>query len=207
MRFLWIKVFLWMLIPAGVAAALLTAPAHGVAQAQQPTGSVPTVTGTPPGPVITVNLDQAQINVRGGPSTYIYPPIGVMLGGQQAAALGRSPGGDWIQVYYPGVPGSTGWVYAPLVSLSLGANLPIVEPPPTPTPVLTPTIDPTLAAAFIIPQTPTRLPTFTPPPPLEIPTFTDDISMRPSRVPMGLIIFGLGAIGVLGALVSYLRGR
>ncbi|HEY6073676.1 MAG TPA: SH3 domain-containing protein, partial [Anaerolineales bacterium] len=179
----------------------------GVVRAQQPTGSVPTVTGTPAGAYITVNMDanQPQINVRGGPSTYIYPPIGVLLYGQQAPALGRSPGGDWIQISYPGVPGSLGWVYAPLVRLSPGANLPIVEPPPTPTPASTPTIDPTLAAIFIAPETATRLPTFTPPPALEIPTFSD-ATAAPSRVPIGLLIFGFGFVGVLGAFISFLRG-
>jgi uncharacterized protein YraI len=158
--------------------------------------------------MITVNLDQQQINVRSGPSTYIYPPIGVLLAGQSAPALGRSPGGDWIQIYYPGVPGSVAWVYAPLVSLSGGVNLNIIEPPPTPTPVSTPTIDPTLAAAFIAPETPTRLPTFTPAPALVIPTFTDSTSASNSGgVPMGLIIVGLGFLGIFGALISFLRGR
>ncbi|RME88900.1 MAG: hypothetical protein D6770_05870 [Anaerolineae bacterium] len=183
------------------------APVSVVVQAQQPTGSIPTVTSTPLGPYIIVNLDQDQINVRAGPSTYLYPPIGVLLGGQRAPALGRSPGGDWIQIQYPGVPGSVGWVYAPLVSLSPGANLPIVEPPPTPTPIATPTIDPTLAAAFIAPATPTRLPTFTPPPPLEIPTFTQTVESRAGRVPMGLVIFGLGFLGLFGMFISLLRGR
>jgi uncharacterized protein YraI len=175
------------------------------AAAQQPTGSVPTVTGTPGGAYIIVNMDQEQINVRAGPSTYKYPPIGVLLAGQQVPALGRSPGGDWIQIEYPGVTGSVGWVYAPLVRLSPGANLQIVEPPPTPTPASTPTIDPTLAAIFIVPETATRLPTFTPAPPLAIATFTDATPAR-SGVPIGLLIFGFGFVGGLGALISFLRG-
>ncbi len=184
----------------------MTVPEQAVVQAQQPTGSIPTVTGTSVGAFITVNSDQEQINVRGGPSTYIYPPIGVLLAGQQAPARGRSPGGDWIQIDYPGVPGSVGWVYAPLVRLSPGANLQIVEPPPTPTPASTPTIDPTLAAIFIAPETPTRLPTFTPPAaPLEIPTFSDATAV-PAGVPIGLLIFGFGFVGALGALISFLRG-
>ena len=48
--------------------------------------------------------------------------------------------------------------------------LPIIEPQDTPTPLVTSTIDPTLAAQFIVTAIPSRLPTFTPPSPLEIPT-------------------------------------
>lgn len=196
----------WTLLLSSLILLLSAPPARTVVLAQQPTGSIPTVTGTPRGAYITVNLDQDQINVRAGPSSYFYPKIGVLLAGQQAPAIGRSPGGDWIQIEYPGVPGSVGWVYAPLVSLSAGANLPIVEPPPTPTPASTATIDPTLAAAFIIPETPTRLPTFTPPPPLLVPTFPVE-SANNTRVPLGFLIFGFGFLGGLGAMISFLRGR
>jgi uncharacterized protein YraI len=201
----WFQIPLWIFILAAVFGLMLLPSGPGAVQAQQPTGSVPTVTGTPGGASITVNLDQQQINLRSGPSTYKYPIIGVLLAGQQVPALGRTAGGDWIQVYYPGVPGNVAWVYAPLVRLSQGANLPIVEPPPTPTPASTPTIDPTLAAIFIVPETATRLPTFTPPAELVIPTFTD-AAPTPRGVPIGLLIFGFGFVGGLGALISFLRG-
>lgn len=173
--------------------------------AQQPTGSVPTVTGTPSGPFITVvNADGA--NVRAGPSSVYYEKIGPsLIDGQQVPALGRSPGGEWIQIYYPGVPGNVGWVYAYLVELSPG-YLPIVEPPPTSTPRVTPVIDPTLLAAFAATGNPTQLPTFTPPPPLIIPTYGSNDSGLP-RIPMGLVIFGLAFIGLFGATISFLRRR
>jgi len=173
--------------------------------AQQPTGSVPTVTSTPLGPTVKVTYPE-QINVRSGPSSYLYTAIGVLLTGETAPALGRSPGGDWIQIRYDGVPGNVGWVYAPLVGLSANANLAIVEPPPTPTPATTPTIDPTLAAAFIPQFTPTRLPTFTPSGPLVIPTY-ENIGPKASGVPLGLIIVILSLIGGFGAIISFLRGR
>jgi hypothetical protein len=180
-------------------------PAAKVA-AQQPTGSVPTVTGTPIGAFITVTYPE-QINIRSGPSSYWYPAIGVLLWQQTAPALGRSPGGDWIQIHYPGVPGNVGWVYAPLVSLGPpGATLRIVEPPPTPTPATTPTIDPTLAAAFLPESSPTRMPTFTAPGPLAVPTYENETTAR-SIVPVGLIITLLTLIGGFGALISFLRGR
>ncbi|GAB4503761.1 MAG: hypothetical protein Fur0043_07530 [Anaerolineales bacterium] len=177
------------------------------AQAQQPTGSIPTVTGTAAGPFVTVYADLKQVDVYAGPSSYLYPSVGILLAGQSAPALGRTTDQDWIQVHYPGVPGSTAWVYAPYVRISPGARLPVVKVPPTPTPFSTPTIDPTLAAAFIAPETPTRLPTFTPPAKLETPVFIDEAAGRFTRFPIGLMIFLLGFIGGMGMLLSYLRGR
>ena len=185
---------------------ILAAPSAGTVMAQQPTGSVPTVTGTPRGPYITVNLDLDFVNVRSGPSEYFYPKIGILMRGQSAPAIGRSPDGAWIQVYYLGVPGNNGWIYAPNVSLTASVFLPIVEPPPTPTPPATPTINPTLVAAFVQPQTPTRLPTFTPPAPMENFNFTDS-TVAASRVPLGLIVLSLAVVGALVAIISFLRGR
>lgn len=183
-------------------------PLQTSAYAQQPTGSVPTVTGTPSGAIVALYLDEnrPQENVYSGPSSYLYPAVGLLLAGQEVPAYGYSEDKDWIQIYYPGVPNSVAWVYAPFVKVVKAGNLPILRAPSTPTPGSTPTIDPTLAAAFIDPVTPTRLPTFTPPAPLEIVTFVDDASAA-NRIPMGLLIFGLGFIGGLGALISFLRGR
>lgn len=174
--------------------------------AQQPTGSIPTVTGTPSGMVVRVNLDLNVISVYSGPSSYLYPAIGVLLKGQQVPAFGISEDGNWIQVYYPGVPDSAAWVYGPYVTIIKTGRLPVLDAPATPTPASTPTINPTLAAAFIAPVTPTRLPTFTPPAPLIVPTFLPDTSAI-SRVPMGLLILGLGFIGIFGTIISFLRGR
>jgi len=179
-------------------------PAWTPVSAQQPTGNIPTVTGTASGPFITV-VDSDGANVRAGPSTYDYIAIGYLVPGETAPALGRSPGGDWIQIAYPGVPGGVGWVYAVLTELTPG-YLPIVEPPPTATPRTTPTINPTYAAAFQIQTTPTRLPTFTPPPALATLNF-GSAAMTGSRLPMGFVILGLALIGVLGAVISFLRGR
>lgn len=185
----------------------LTFPINRVVQAQQPTGSIPTVTGTEAGPLITVYADLAQVEVYAGPSSFLYPAVGIILAGQSAPALGRAVDQDWIQIFYPGVPGSTAWVYAPYVRISPGARLQIVEAPSTPTPFSTPTIDPTLVAAFIEQETPTRLPTFTPPAELDGPEFEDPISARPARIPIGLLIFVLGFLGGMGVLLSFLRGR
>ena len=193
-----VAAILWMV-------ALVAIPTSQSATAQQPTGSVPTVTGTATGPIIVVTYEE-QINVRSGPSSRFYPTIGIMYPGQEAPALGRSPGENWIMIYYPGVPGNAGWVYAPLVSFKEVGFLPIVEPPPTPTPQTTPTIDPTLAAAFIVPLTPTRLPTFTSAPELVVPSFEDESqASAQGRIPMGLVIFGLVVIGGIGAVITYLR--
>jgi hypothetical protein len=172
---------------------------------QIPTVSIPTVTSSPGGATVVVTLDQDQINVRSGPNTN-YPLVGVLIAGQRVSALGRTVGGDWIQIAYPGVPGGVAWVYSPLVVVE--GSLPIVEPPPTPTPRTTPTIDPTLAAQFLVEQIPTKLPTYTAPPPLAIPTFSTAINTGFSgRIPVGLLIVGFGIIGIFGLLISFLQGR
>lgn len=168
----------------------------------------PTVTSSPSGPFITVKMDsdQTQINVRSGPATY-YDKVGVLLAGQQAPAKGRTPGGDWILIEYPGVQGGVAWVYAPLVNISTG-TLPIVEPPPTPTPRITATIDPTLAAQFIVTNVPTRLPTYTAPPPLVVPTFVDQSMLTTvAGMPIGLIILIFVFIGLIMGLISIVQGR
>jgi len=183
---------------------LFLAPPWTPAAAQQPTGNIPTVTGTASGPIITViNPDGA--NVRAGPSSFDYAEIGFLVPGETAPALGRSPAGEWIKIIYLGAPGGVGWVYAPLVSLSPGF-LPILEPPPTATPRTTPTINPTFAAAFQVQTTPTRLPTFTAPPPVATLNF-EPATGSGSRVPMGFVILGLALVGILGAVISFLRGR
>ena len=172
---------------------------------QIPTVSIPTVTSSPIAALVKVTREEDQINVRAGPGVE-YPIIGVLIAGAEIPALGRSAGAQWVLVAYPGVPGGVAWVYAPLVELI--GSVPIVAPPPTPTPRTTPTVDPTLAAQFIFEIPPTRLPTFTPPPPLILPTLPPDSSQgAASRVPMGLIIAGLAVVGMFGALISFLRGR
>ena len=158
------------------------------------------------GVTATVNSgDQEQINVRSGPATD-YALVGTLLAGQQVTAVGRSPGGDWVEIVFPAGPGGLAWVYSYLVTLS--GSLPVVEPPPTPTLVVTPTIDPTLAAQFIVAVPPTRLPTFTPPPPLAIPTFTDAATVNAQRSSqMVYLMIGLGVIGIIGVLLSFVRIR
>ena len=203
----WLKIALLVMILVVWVVVSAVLPEPNVVKAQQPTGSVPTVTGTVSGPLVTIYADLDQIDVYAGPSTYEYPAIGILLASQSVPALGRATDEDWIQIYYPGVPGSTAWVYAPYVRISPGARLQIVAAPPTPTPFSTPVINPTLAAAFITPITPTRLPTFTPPAQVVIPTFVDENTSRASRIPVGLLIFSLGFVGALGVLISFLRGR
>jgi uncharacterized protein YraI len=195
-----------VLIFAFVVFTALNIPAPTFVYAQQPTGSIPTVTGTVPGPMVTVYSNFAQVDVYSGPSSYNYPAVGVMLAGEQAPALGRAEGLDWIEIRYVGIPDSVAWIYAPYVSLTSGASLPIVAVPDTPTPASTPAINPTLAAAYIPDVTPTRLATFTPPAPVALPTFTDAAN-RSSTIPIGFIIAGFLFIGGLGIVISFLRGR
>jgi len=172
---------------------------------QQPTVSIPTVTGTPTGPIAIVYADpEEQINVRSGPGTD-YPRVGVLLNRQQVPALGRTPAGDWVQILYLGVDAGVAWVYSPLVRIE-GGDLPIVEPPPTPTPRVTPTIDPTLASQFVLQPAPTRMPTFTPPAPLIIPTFSvEDRNMGTGGIPIGFVLTSLAVFGIFGVLLAFMR--
>ncbi len=174
---------------------------------QQGTFIAPTVTGTPSGPIVTVRNDQEQVNVRSGPNVF-FPQVGYLLPGQAVVVKGITEAGMWLLIDYPGVQGGTAWVYSPLMNIPAGFNVPIVESPPTLTPATTSTIDPTLAAQFIVTSAPTRLPTFTPPPPLVIPTLPAD-SPRGSGegIPAGIVIITLAALGVFLGFLSFLRGR
>lgn len=174
---------------------------------QQPTGVIPTVTSTPGGPYVIVNAiaaNETQVNVRAGPSA-LTEKVGVLIVGQQANAIGRY--GDWVQIEYPGTPGGKAWIYGNYVSI-FGGNLPLLEPPPTSTPNVTQTIDPTLAAQFLITPEATRLPTFTEPPPLEIPTYTSETGNGGvGGIPVGLIIVGLGSLGLFLGIIAVISGR
>ncbi len=200
--------FYSIIITSVLAFGLLSAGTH-TANAQIPTGSIPTVTGTPSGVMATVKAGQNEstVNVRSGPHALYYPKIGVLMEGQSVPALGRSSGNDWILIAYAGVPGGQGWVFSKYVDLTPG-ELPVIQPPASPTPQVTQTIDPTLAAQFIVTSAPTRLPTFTPPPPLAVPTFpATGGSQVLSGVPMGLVILVLISVGVLLGIFSFIQRR
>lgn len=175
--------------------------------AQQPTVAIPTVTGTPEGVTATVLLDQEDpVNIRSGPGVF-FDKIGILQHGQSVTVAGRSAGGDWIMIDYPGAPGDFGWVYSPVVFISPG-ELPIVEPPSTPTPEVTQTINPTLAAQFITTPQKTRMPTYTPGEHLVVPTYQDTFTTSfLGGIPMGLVILILAGIGGLLALFSFIRSR
>jgi hypothetical protein len=193
------------LIAAAVLSALAALTAQAGWAAPRPLLQT-TATISTGGPRILV---PDQVNVRLAPCVDCEL-VGVLIAGQQAEALGRTPGGDWIQIVYAGVPGNVAWVYAPLVQIiNLGAGaLPIVEPPATPTPRITATIDPTLAAQFNLSDgLPTRLPTFTPSGPVALPTFPSAGDAPGIGFPPILAIVGLLVVGGMGLVVSLLRGR
>lgn len=164
----------------------------------------PTETPVSSGLFITVVTDEPQINVRMGPSSTIYPIVGTLITGSTAPAIGRSQGGDWIQIEFPSAPGGKGWVYSPLVEVSPPGNLQVMEAPPTPVPPATSTIDPTLAAQFVIQPTSTRLPTFTPAPTLPTVTFEEKLTTG-NQIPWASIIIALFILGLVGFLLSLIR--
>ena len=157
------------------------------------------VTDTPAAgsaPIVTAQEEGA--NVRSGPSSTVYPVLGRLVPGETATAIGVSPFHEWIEIEYNG---GTGWVYTAFVTLSPGF-LPVVEPPPTPTPLATATIDPTFAAAFNAVPTETRLPTFTPPPPLVMPTFPGT-GASSGGFPVGVAISAIVLIGAAVLGISF----
>ena len=187
-----------------IAIILTRSPAMASPQPLQVDTPTPTVTGTPEGPLILV---PDQVNVRLCPSTDC-DLVGVLIAGQTASAIGRSPGGDWIQIVYPGVAGNVAWVYSYYVVLESGQSLlPIVEPPPTPTPNITPTIDPTLAAQFNLGESiSTPLPTYTAVAPVVQPTFETLQADTATGFPPILAILSLLIRGLFGTVISLLRG-
>jgi hypothetical protein len=205
-----VRFLVFLILIFGGVVFLFYSPSQSSVYAQQPTGSIPTVTGTPSGAIVALYLDEnhPQEDVYSGPSIYLYPAIGVLLAGQEVPAYGYSEDKNWIQIYYPGVPDSVAWVYAPYVRIVKIGALPVLNAPSTPTPASTPVINinPTLIAAFATQVIPTRLPTFTPPAPMSIATFVN-VGSNANRIPIGLLIFGFGFVGILGAIISFLRGR
>lgn len=174
---------------------------------QIPTVDIPTVTGTDPGVIVRVKNDESnpQINVRSGPGTE-YDRVGTLLANQEVIGKGRTEGGSWILIEYMGGPDNYAWVYSSYVDYR--GDLPIVVVPNTPTPRITNTIDPTLAAQFIITVEPTRLPTFTEPAPLVIPTFQTVTGVNVSGgVPMGMIILICSILGIIIGLVTLSQRR
>ena len=191
----WFKSWLGFLTVALLGAAAFYSPGRAAAseEAAMQTGVIITVTYI------------EDINVRGGPNTVDYPIVGRLAVGETAPALGVSPKREWVQIAYPASPTGTGWVYAAYVTVS-GGELQVVEPPPTPTPPITATIDQTLVAAFNTQPTQTRLPTFTPPPPLTVPAFTEPPPKVSTGV-FGIFIVGLGLIGGIGLVISFVLRR
>ena len=174
----------------------------------QETQASPTPQASSTGITATILYDEPFVNVRVGPSASTYPVIGKLFPGDVVPAYGRSPGGDWIQVEFPGGLNNRGWVYSAYVSLSPG-TLQIAEPPPTPIPPPTSTIDPTLAAQFSILPTNTRLPTFTPPAPLTTPVaYTQPTTeAETNSVPMAIVILSFAGFGIIGFVISLLIPR
>ena len=205
-----IRILVFFVLILGGLILAFYSPSPSIVLAQQPTGSIPTVTGTPSGAIVALYLDEnhPQEDVYSGPSIYLYPAIGVLLAGQEVPAYGYSDDQQWIQIYYPGVPNSVAWVYAPYVKIVKTGELPVIVAPPTPTLASTPVVNlnPTLLAAFVTQVNPRHLPTFTAPAPIVVATFVET-DANANRIPIGLLIFGFGFVGLFGAIISFLRGR
>ena len=205
------KVGTWIFLILGFTTIVFLGSTRNPVAAQQADTVTPSLTMTATVatgmPYITVTYIEP-INVRTGPSSFDYPVVGSLPVGGTAAAVGRSPAGEWIEIEFPEAPRGTAWVYAANVTVAPpNALLPVVEPPPTPAPLETDTLNPTFVASFPIIPTSTRLPTFTPPPPLAIPTYVNNVPVSSGRPITVWLMAGLGLIGVLGIAFTSFRRR
>ncbi|MHC1740999.1 MAG: SH3 domain-containing protein [Anaerolineaceae bacterium] len=202
------RLLLLLTFITGLVLTIYTFNSPELVHAQQPTGSIPTVTGTPHGPTAIAKTGWTEkINVRNFPSSLENQSdvIGVISPSQQVNVIGKTIGGDWLLIEYPGVQGGEGWIWAPYMQIT-GGELPVVEIPPTPAPKVTATINPTLAAQFVITPNSTSLPTFTQPAPLNIPTYSTGASST-GNIPIGLVIIILVGLGAVIGLFSIFQSR
>jgi uncharacterized protein YraI len=201
MKQFWFRLSMWFTIFASVLGLVLALPAAASVHAQAV--STPTISGNY---ITNTYTTEPFVNVRAGPSSVYYGnSIGELPVGAIAPALAVTSGHDWIEISFPSGPNGVGWVYAPYVTLK-GAP-PIIEPPPTFTPITVSTLDPSMIATFSLKPTETRLPTFTPPAPLAIPTFSDAPVEASPHFPFGMVIIGLGAVGILGFVIAFVSRR
>ena len=98
--------------------------------------SLPTETATPAAQTIQsaprAIVKGDVVNVRGGPGTN-YPVLGQVKRGQLFEAIARTSAGDWLEICCPVTPGETGWISAPLMTMTSAIDaLPLGSIPPTP---------------------------------------------------------------------------
>jgi hypothetical protein len=166
-------------------------------------------TETPPPNRVEIFAD---VNVRAGPGTD-YDRVGVLVPGQTSAILGRNPEGTWFEIEYIGGPNGIGWVSRDLVHVFGDVDtMPTILPPPTPTlpPTTTPPPGTTQGSAFDNTATPNanRLPTFTPPAAVALPTLLPAQGVSTGGAfPPAVLIIVLLVLGTFGMLVSLLRLR
>jgi hypothetical protein len=74
---------------------------------------------------VTTKTGETEVNVRSGPAT-TAPVIGKLQAGEEATALGRTQGTDWIQIEFPKSPDGKAWVNINFIDLS-AVELPITD--------------------------------------------------------------------------------
>jgi len=196
-----------LLISLSSCLSLLLLSPEGVFAKSSAQNPVPTVTPLDRGVIATVRAGMTDpVKVRSGPST-LYSEIGVLLIGQSVTAKGRSDGGLWLLIAYRECPvDRVGfmrliWIWLLVNYLSLNHRQQLRR-------VTTATIDPTLAAQFIVTSIPTQLATFTPAPPLVIPTYAPQSDGQfLGGIPVGLVILTLAGLGLVLGAVSLLQIR
>lgn len=164
-------------------------------------------------PPIRVEVVDEFANIRAGPGAE-YDLVGRMNRGQVGEILGKALRGQflWVKVVYFGGPDNAGWVNINTGAVVVVGNVDLVtELPIPPTPTLPPTTVPGIDTIFGT-ATPdpnlSRLPTFTPPPPVVRPTLLPAIGAETrGGFPPALAIISLFVLGGFGLLVSLIRQR
>ena len=119
----------WIYAPFVVASGTENVPV--VAAAPTPTAdSIPPTATTEPEAAAPLATANGLINVRSGPGT-VYLVLGEALTGQQFAILGKSQDEEWWQIDFEG---QTGWIYAPIVTVTNAENVQVATVIPAPPP-------------------------------------------------------------------------
>ncbi|MBN1283995.1 MAG: SH3 domain-containing protein [Anaerolineae bacterium] len=225
-------------LPARAQDAPTAAPLDLPTYTLTPEGGVtatPTYTPSPPGLAYAEAIDEA--NVRSGPGVD-FGKVGTIYSGGKYVVLGVHRDYPWVQIQFEDSSSKTAWVYRDLVELTGNvADIPVIEPEALPTQnpllmamqetlqvlTLTPgALGTATAMAGLFPggvstapadqPTPTRPPTFTPPPlgPTQLPSYQSLAARTGSDnglggLPPAVPIIVLAVLGIMGLVVSILR--
>ena len=175
----------------------------------RPAAAPPLQAATPTQPTLRAEAYDEDVNVRSGPGTN-YDRVGTLVRGQSGAIVGQAQTiHTWLKIIYIGGPDNFGWVQQDVVRV-VGdlSQAPTVDVPPTPTLPPAPTSAITVTVVAVGTPVAARLPTFTAPAPVVLPTLLPVQGVSESgNFPPAIIIISLFVLGGVAGLISLLRRR